>query len=318
MRSRPYATSAGGGEKHRNYRSINHFRRGVTICDVLFPWSPIIIEGRIPSGLNPLAQVIDPCADMRVCFLASPFALPARLLPAQVAGIGLLSEAVANRFGLERVWFTQIEVDRARGRVAFLTQHVNSTESYTVWEVQHDGRTVAFTDRTLDRSGNPIGKDGAEKLAQQTVEDANLALLGELDRVLSAAREKLAGDEQAVQKVDSLLKELTATPLQNLNRELLGAAQKLDGIPAAQQSVLDLNLAQRSPKLTTQVLPVIALYAMTDQGVLHALDAVRGARCGRRLWVRPSIRAKWQGPTIPTWQPSTVPIFSYWTTTAAR
>ncbi len=115
--------------------------------------------------------------------------------------------------GLERSWFTHMEVDSSRGEVAHLTQHVSGTESYTVFEIVSDRGMQVFTERDLDRFGNPLGKEAVQKLAQRTVED--------------------------------------------------------------------LNLIHMNAKLTTRVIPDITLYAITNRGVLHAIDA----ETGRTLWV---------------------------------
>ena len=79
----------------------------------------------------------------------------------------LISPSEANRHGLERIWFTRIQIDRARGRIAHVRQHVSSKYGYTVHEViSARGRTV-ITDRDLDRLGIPLGKEGAEKQANR-------------------------------------------------------------------------------------------------------------------------------------------------------
>ena len=81
----------------------------------------------------------------------------------------LISPSEANRFGLERTWFTRVQFDRARGRIGHVRQHVSSKYGYTVHEVISErGRTV-ITDRDLDRLGAPLGKEGAEKLANRLV-----------------------------------------------------------------------------------------------------------------------------------------------------
>jgi outer membrane protein assembly factor BamB len=128
---------------------------------------------------------------------------------------GLISQSDANRHGLTRTWFTQVELDRARGRVAYVTQHVSSTDAYTVFEVTYDGGETTFSERDLDRFGDPLGKEGAEKLAKHRVDD--------------------------------------------------------------------LQRAGRNPSLTKRVIPEITLYMMTDQGVVHAIDA----ETGRTQWTTP-------------------------------
>ena len=79
----------------------------------------------------------------------------------------LISPTEANRFGLERMWFTRIQFDSARGRVTHIRQHVSSKYSYAVHEViSARGRTIV-TDRDLDTLGVPLGKEGAEKKANK-------------------------------------------------------------------------------------------------------------------------------------------------------
>jgi len=73
--------------------------------------------------------------------------------------------------GLERMWFTQIDLDRARGRLAGLHQHVSATEAQTIYEILFDGRRYVFSQRDRDAFGQMIGVEGAklkadEKLAQ--------------------------------------------------------------------------------------------------------------------------------------------------------
>lgn len=124
----------------------------------------------------------------------------------------LLSPLPLARFGLERAWFTHVEVDPLRGGIAHMIQHVSSTEGYTVFEVHYDGGRRVFTERDLDRLGVPLGKEGAQKLAERAMHD--------------------------------------------------------------------LNLLQRNARVTSQVVPEITLYAMTDRAVLHAIDA----QTGRTRW----------------------------------
>ncbi|MFV1967261.1 MAG: PQQ-binding-like beta-propeller repeat protein [Pirellulaceae bacterium] len=112
----------------------------------------------------------------RFCFvlLASTLVMTPSL-SAQVTRSGLVSQTALNRFGLHRCWFTQVELNRARGRVAYLTQHVSSTDAYTVFEVAYDGGEIVYTERDLDRFGDPLGKAGAQKLAEHRIDDLKRA-----------------------------------------------------------------------------------------------------------------------------------------------
>ena len=101
-----------------------------------------------------------------VAVLASQAAAP---IKAQVFS-SLVSNAEANRFGLERVWFTRMQFDRARGRIAYIRQHVSTKRGYRVYEIQSSrGRTV-ISDRDLDRFGFELGRDGAEKKANKLLQ----------------------------------------------------------------------------------------------------------------------------------------------------
>ncbi len=89
---------------------------------------------------------------------------------------GLVPQHAANRHGLERAWFTRVQLDTARTRVAHVNQHVSSTRGFTVHEVEYDGGKIIFTERDLDRFGDPLGKERALKLAKQKEEDLQRAM----------------------------------------------------------------------------------------------------------------------------------------------
>jgi outer membrane protein assembly factor BamB len=98
--------------------------------------------------------------------LASQYATPSY---AQVFS-SLVSNVEADRFGLERVWFTRMQFDRGRGRVAYIRQHVSSKYGYRVYEIESErGRTV-ITDRDVDRLGVELGRAGAERKANKLVQ----------------------------------------------------------------------------------------------------------------------------------------------------
>ena len=81
----------------------------------------------------------------------------------------LIAPNEASRFGLERMWFTRIQFDRARGRITHIQHHVSSTNGYTVYEVLSErGRTV-ITDPDVDRFGDVLGRERAEKEANNLV-----------------------------------------------------------------------------------------------------------------------------------------------------
>lgn len=60
-----------------------------------------------------------------ICSAVLASASVAQFAQAQTSG-GIISQAMARRFGLERAWFTQIELDRSRSRITYITQDENS------------------------------------------------------------------------------------------------------------------------------------------------------------------------------------------------
>ena len=82
----------------------------------------------------------------------------------------LVSQAEAQRFGLQRMWFTRIQFDPARGRIVDMRQHVSSKYGYTVYEITSERGRSVITDRDLDRLGDPLGKEGAEKQANKLLQ----------------------------------------------------------------------------------------------------------------------------------------------------
>ena len=84
---------------------------------------------------------------------------------AQVSSGGLISQTVAARLGLERAWFAQVEMDRARARVEHMTLHVNSAQLFSVFEVVSDEGKLVYTERDVDRFGETLGIAKARELA---------------------------------------------------------------------------------------------------------------------------------------------------------
>jgi outer membrane protein assembly factor BamB len=84
-------------------------------------------------------------------------------------GSGLMSSGGLQSHGLERMWFTQLDVNRARGRIVGVTQHVSSTRSHTVFEFQWDRRWQRFSERDLNAFGEMIGVEGAKKKAEEAL-----------------------------------------------------------------------------------------------------------------------------------------------------
>lgn len=87
---------------------------------------------------------------------------------------GLIPQQAAQRYSMERAWFTQLSIDPARGRVQKMRVHVSGQRQQTVvLVVAETGTKYRFTDRQLDMYGAPVGVAGAKKLAllkQQSLE----------------------------------------------------------------------------------------------------------------------------------------------------
>jgi len=86
---------------------------------------------------------------------------------AQSFGTGLMPSNVARRYGLERAWFTQVEVGRGRGRVNTASIHVSKTRLQTTVEVFQGPSRWQFTEYERDAFGEIIGPEGAKKKAAE-------------------------------------------------------------------------------------------------------------------------------------------------------
>lgn len=86
---------------------------------------------------------------------------------------GVISPLAANRYGLKRAWFTQVQLDRSQSRFAHLTQHVSQSRFFTVFEVKYSGGSEYFDERMIDRFGEPLGMEEAKKLADERLKVLN-------------------------------------------------------------------------------------------------------------------------------------------------
>ena len=83
----------------------------------------------------------------------------------------LISPLEARRFGLQRVWFTQVEVDPARGQITDIQYFVSSRDSYTIHEVQYRDTKRVFSERDVDAFGEAVGVAEAKKLADEFLDE---------------------------------------------------------------------------------------------------------------------------------------------------
>src|SRR5688500_18622101 len=65
----------------------------------------------------------------------------------------LIAPDAARQLGLERMWFTQMSVDRGRGKMVGLHQHVSATQAHTVFQVTFDGKRYVFSQLDRDAFG---------------------------------------------------------------------------------------------------------------------------------------------------------------------
>ncbi|MDX1946563.1 MAG: PQQ-binding-like beta-propeller repeat protein [Pirellulaceae bacterium] len=86
---------------------------------------------------------------------------------AQVSSSGVIDADAARQMGMERLWFTQVGLDRGKGRLAGVYQHVSATQAHTVLEILHEGKRYVFSERERDAFGQPIGVEGARVKANE-------------------------------------------------------------------------------------------------------------------------------------------------------
>lgn len=110
----------------------------------------------------------------RVGRLAVVVALFAWIAPLQaqfgrssVGAQGVIPTEAARRLGLERVWFTHVELGASLGKVAGVWQHISATNVHTVFEVIYDGRSYLFSELDRDAFGVRLGVERAKQLAEE-------------------------------------------------------------------------------------------------------------------------------------------------------
>ncbi len=183
---------------------------------------------------------------------------------------GLVSPSAAHRYGLTRRWHTQVDLDGGKGEVTSVTQHVSSTRARTIWQVTYDQRTADFSESALDKFGEPLGPLGAARQATELVS----RIIDELRRRMPTGIDEaaLTATEQAADQV-----------LQNIKNEL-DKPRDSSTPPIVDIEPIASALVRRAettpdgiPKLERVVIPETTLYAATNRGIVHAIDAETGA-----------------------------------------
>src|SRR4029434_954794 len=91
---------------------------------------------------------------------------------AQVSPRGLIEPAAARQLGLERIWFTQLSLDRHRGQLAGTFQRVSTTRLRTVFDFTAAGVRSTFSARELEEAGRPV-RDVAVLAVLEEAQPAN-------------------------------------------------------------------------------------------------------------------------------------------------
>jgi hypothetical protein len=95
---------------------------------------------------------------------------------AQAGSTAPVSPAACRAAGLERAWFTQLGLDRGRGRLAGIFMHVSAIDSHIVFQLSQDGKKFVFSQRDRDAFGKEIGVEGAKQTAESKAEEIKKAL----------------------------------------------------------------------------------------------------------------------------------------------
>lgn len=104
---------------------------------------------------------------------------------AQIRGTGLVSEIIAKRNGLERNWFSQIQLDPGRSRVVGVVLQVSSIHAQTIYQIKHKGGMMRFTSDQFDYLGRELGDAGAKDMAERKMLFLQAAgLEPELERIV--------------------------------------------------------------------------------------------------------------------------------------
>ncbi len=107
---------------------------------------------------------------LTLCVLVSQFS------PVQAQlGRRYFASSAYDRLGLEQVWTTHIQFDSARSNVGSIVLQVVGMDSYEqlqqvvyrVFEVNYDGRSIRFSENDVDASGQRLGREEAQRLAEK-------------------------------------------------------------------------------------------------------------------------------------------------------
>lgn len=132
-------------------------------------FAPITKVNLMPSQFNQLLSLRGLC----LLLAALSLAISVEQASAQTYR-GIVDPTDLQRFGLVRRWQTQVQIDRARSRIAHITQHVSPTKAHTLYEVHYKGDIYEFSEELTNTFGEMIGKEQAKALALKKVDELKI------------------------------------------------------------------------------------------------------------------------------------------------
>jgi hypothetical protein len=242
------------------------------------------------------------------------------VIRAQTTSSGLIDPSAARRLGLERMWFTQIQMDRSRGHMAGLFQQVSSTKTRIVFEMLNQGNRSTYSTRELEELGRPLRDVAVIAVLDEAADPAagpaakskfritvvakggNLAAVDQVIDVpyVGAGRKDLPfvimGSELIKAQPPQIAWWRPIPISQAALKHLAGPGTFTPGIDRALQNVeqdlarIKLNLGQVNagkpvaddslPEVDLHIVPEINLYASATRGTLAAIDG----ETGRTRW----------------------------------
>lgn len=196
---------------------------------------------------------------------------------AQTSRSGLISASAANRLGLTRDWFAQVDLDRARSRIAFVQIHVNSSRTQTLFQVVAERGRSKFSVNSRDSMGRQIGTLGAVELAAEQILEVTREIKARDDS--GGAKDEAIKTEQAAEQVLQNIRDIRAKQ-ETASEEIAEPNVEEFAAPLFSRSKGAPNVL---PRFERHVVPEITLYAATDQGLIHAIDG----ETGRTRWSVP-------------------------------
>lgn len=203
------------------------------------------------------------------------------IVPAQTSRSGLISSSAASRLGLTREWFTQVALDRARGRVTYTSTHVNNSRTHTLFQVVYDRGKLEFSELARDRFGKQLGSMGAVELAAQRIVEICEEMQARNGD--GPMKDDLTATKQAAEQVLQNILEFRAEQ-QTSRKEVEAPSVEEFAAPLFSRAKAAPDLL---PRFQRRVIPEITIYVATNQGMVQAIDG----ETGKTRWAVPVGRA---------------------------